>query len=164
MYKLGIILIAFFKIGAIVLLGIFNNLLAYVPIAILYFFVCYVHIYHTGYAWAFWDTDRTFRKQHEDYSRTGKHLAQSLDHPFESDFELKLPISLGGEIAIIEDNPKQKMEDGRAIYKYILKTMGILNDSDIALIMNGQLPNQRRIIAFEARKHQIQNMSKNLLN
>ena len=163
-YVSCIIFIAIVKIASVVLLGLFNNLMAYIPIAILYFFVCYVHIYHTGYAWAFWDTDRTFQKQYKEFARSGKHLAQTLEHTFSSDFELKLPISLGEIISITEDKPFQIQEDGQTMYKYILKTKGILTDNDISLIMNGQGDNQRRIIAYEARKHQLRNQSKNLLN
>jgi hypothetical protein len=52
----GIILFALFKVIGVVLLGVFNNLILYLPIAIVYFIVAYIHIMHTGYYFAFRST------------------------------------------------------------------------------------------------------------
>lgn len=158
--KIAIVLIALIKLAAIVLLGIFNNLLAYAPIGVLYLFVSYVHIYHTGYWWAYWRTARMFNHQYKMYGKNnGQHVALSLQHPFLSGFKLKnMPIKVG-DIAIVEDKEPTTGHHPDNQYAYVIQTKGVLLDDDIHLLMSGQEAQQKQLIAYECRRHQLENMS-----
>jgi len=151
LFKILIILIGIFKFVAVMALGVTRNPFFFIPIAILYAFVCYVHITHTGYYLAYENTEKMLKKQYDLYGTQGIHAARTLRHAFSTANQIHLPVKIGD--IEIRENPV--MQDGSGNFHYILETKGILIDDDIPLLINGQQPNVQDIIALECRKHQL---------
>ncbi len=138
----GIILFAFFKIIGIVLLGIFVNLILYMPIGILSFIVAYIHIMHTGYYFAYRATQNSIDRDYFEFAR-GRHQAK----------EFSLPVALNNQLRNmpIRHNPHEIVlnpayNDG---LHYLIKARGILTDDDIINLLDGQ-EKQDKIPLFQA--------------
>jgi hypothetical protein len=145
-----IFLVILIKIAAVVLLGVFNNILIYIPILALYLVVGYVHIYHTGYWLAHRKTSKMFRKQFENNGNNAIQKSQ----PFSTKNKLRnIPI-INGEHRIEVDNTVNEKTN---TFNYLLTTKGILRDEDIQLLITGQENLQRIEIAEACRKHQFLN-------
>ena len=154
-FKVAIILIGVIKLAGVAGLGAFKNPVYYVPVAVLYGVVCYVHLSYTGYYLAYTRTEKLFEKDHIAYGG-GENSARGLSHPFETSSALiNIPIRIGNLVEI-DNDPKNNDPN---LNKYIIKTKGILIDEDITLLMAGQQPANRDRIAYECRNHQITNMS-----
>jgi len=145
-----VFLVILIKIAAVVLLGVFNNILIYIPILALYLVVGYVHIYHTGYWLAHRKTSKMFRKQFEDNGNNAIPRSQ----PFITKNKLRnIPI-INGENKIEIDSTENETSND---FYYILKTKGVLTDKDIQMLITGQENLQRIEIAEACRKHQFIN-------
>jgi hypothetical protein len=163
LFRAFIVIIAIVKLLSVMGLGVSRILWVYIPIAVLYAFVCYVHLSHTGYYLAYNSVDGDFKRQYKDFGN-GKNNAIELSLPFKSEFKLKdTPIKVGKN-EIVEDIPPQTTDNnGKTQYHYVLRTTGVLEDNDISLLMNGQESNQKQVIAYQCRKHQLENMSNALV-
>ncbi len=164
-----IVLSALFKITAILLLGTFN-MIFYLIMSLLYLIVIYIHIAHTGYFLAEFNTAKKFRKQHSQWSED-KVKADEKTIPEENirhSVRVPSPKSVfDSEIKLKIDNNKMKVGEhsisfieeievnNQKIYTYEIETNGILKDEDIVLFTGGQTDQQGSIIALECLKHQI---------
>jgi len=127
----GIILFAVFKIIGIILLSVFNNLILYIPIGIVYFIVAYIHIMHTGYYFAYRATQNSIDRDYFEFAH-GRHQAK----------EFSLPVALNNQLnnMPIRHNPHEIVfnpanKDG---LHYLIKAKGVLTDDDIKNLLDGQ--------------------------
>jgi hypothetical protein len=138
----GIILFALFKVIGVVLLGVFNNLILYLPIAIVYFIVAYIHIMHTGYYFAFRSTQNQIDKDFYEFAH-GQHQAKSFNQPVSLPNPLKnMPIRHNPHEIV--SNPAYADD-----LHYLIKAKGILTDDDIINLLDGQ-EGQDKIPLFKA--------------
>lgn len=145
----GIILIALIKVFGIVILGLFNHPLLYIPFAIIYLIVAYVHLKHTGYFMAYFATERSIEKEHRMFA-TGRHKAQTTHEPIRTKSELSnIPI---------KHVPHEIVKDESEPLTYRINARGILTDSDIVSLITGQ-DDANKIALFKAcRKLQLENI------
>ena len=154
MYQAGIIIIALVKVVGIVLLGVFNELIVYVPFAIIYFIVAYIHIQHTGYYFAYRGVENAMDRDYNEFIN-GENKAQEIRERVSTTKPLvDLPI---------KHNPHQIAEDHELIEEeekgstYVIIAKGVLNDEDIVSLIAGQ-SDENKITLFKAcRKLQLGN-------
>lgn len=151
-FKIFIILIGLIKFVAVVALGVTRNPIVYIPIAVLYAFVCYVHISHTGYYLAHEYTEKMFKQQNKAYGINGYGASRILRHLFTLQSRIQLPIKMGNIAQIIPNTDYQGVNGGN---HYVLETEGVLIDDDISMLVTGQETSVRDSIALECRKHQM---------
>lgn len=138
----GIILFAVFKVVGVVLLGVFNNLILYLPIAIVYFIVAYIHIMHTGYYFAYRATQNKIEKDFFEFAH-GHHQAKTFSLPVALANKLKnMPIRHNPHEIVL--NPAYNDD-----LHYLIKARGILTDDDIINLLDGQ-EGQDKIPLFKA--------------
>lgn len=146
-YKFGIIIIALTKsIGLFLLeaLGPDAPIILYLLIAIIYFIVAYVHIYHTGFFLAYTSTQKAIDKEHQGFAK-GDFIAKERVQGFSTPSELRLPM-VQGTHSIIKDD-ENKLEG----FFYILKSKGVLIDDDIVSLTASQpQTDSNKIIVFKA--------------
>lgn len=138
----GIIFIAFVKVIGIVLLGVFNNLVLYLPFAIIYFIVAYVHIAHTGYYFAYKATQKKINSDYLEFA-TGEHIAKEMRQLISTPSILNhMPI---------KHNPHEIVKNLEEVGEsnYIIKAKGLLTDEDIQNLVDGQ-NNSNKISLFRA--------------
>ena len=128
---LGIIFIATFKFFGIVLLGTYDHIGIYITLLIMFSFIVYAHIKHTGYFIYGWRTKKLFKKQLSLLNRgDNKYLAGDWGHYFESDINL-----LEGKDEIIANQCHKikvaERKPDKCKYAYDIVSKGILSDSDI---------------------------------
>lgn len=145
----GIFCIALVKIVGILLLGVFNNIILYVPFAIIYLIVAYVHLSHTWYYVAYLGTQNAIEREHKMFGN-GQFDAKEPDQTVETPKALrKMPI---------KHNPHEILADGNETNKYVIKTKGVLTDEDIKNLISGQ-EDPNKIELFRAcRKLQLENL------
>lgn len=133
----GIILFAIFKIIAVVLLGVFNSLILYLPVAIIYFIAAYIHIMHTGYFFAYRATQSKINKEYLEFAN-GEHKANIYRQPVVLESKLRdLPIKhYPHEIIQDLNNPNDANNPGK--HHYLIVAKGVLEDSDITSLIAGQ--------------------------
>ncbi len=138
----AIILFALFKVVGVVLLGVFNNLILYLPIAIVYFIVAYIHVMHTGYYFAYRTTENKIAKDYIEFAH-GQHQAKQFNQP------VALPNPLAQ--THIRHNPHEIVLNPAHTdnLHYIIKARGILTDDDIINLLDGQEA-QDKIPLFKA--------------
>lgn len=153
-----IILIAIIKIFGIVLLGTFDNIGIYISLVIMFLFIVYVHIWHTGYFIYGWLTKRTFKQQLRQLNQGNKkYAAQPWEQPFASEVNLldgSTELKANENHKIIEG----KKEDSQTKHKYSynIKSQGILTDNDLSSFFRKSLnEDQITLIAKECLKLQI---------
>ncbi|MEN6454190.1 MAG: hypothetical protein ABFD10_08015 [Prolixibacteraceae bacterium] len=138
----GIILFAVFKIIGIVFLSVFNNLILYIPISIVYFIVAYIHIMHTGYYFAYRATQNRIDRDYFEFAHD-QHQAKEFSLPVALNNQLKnMPIRHNPHEIVL--NPAY--DDG---LHYLIKARGILTDDDIINLLDGQ-EGQDKIPLFKA--------------
>ena len=146
LYQTGIILIAIIKVIGIVLLGVFNNLILYVPFAVVYLIVAYVHLNHTGYYFAYLATENAIKKDHRAFADGGlKNKKSGLEvkekrQTTSTSTPLKMPIQY---------TPHKIVPDGENNLTYIIHAKGVLTDDDIMGLVDGQ-SNENAIALFKA--------------
>ena len=154
-FQLGIMLIAIIKVIGIVLLGVFSEIILYLPFAIIYMIVAYVHLKHTGYFFAEQSTQRQINKGHKEW-------AESIDESVDSATiiheaaENKANFKLKDKLQHLPKNHLgHNLESSKDDNKYELRTKGILLDEDIiALISQQDHQNQAKLFR-EFRQFQI---------
>lgn len=149
LYQSGIVLIALIKVLAIVMLGVFNSLVLYIPFIIIFLIVAYIHINHTGYWWAYMVAQRAINREHIKFA-TGQYKAIESDQTVETPKPLRrLPIRhMAHEIIENKDGGENS---------YIIKAKGILTDAEIIALITGQ-ENANKIELFKmCRKLQFEN-------
>ena len=165
---LGIILIAIVKFFGITLLGTFDHLAIKLSLFIMFSFIVYAHVNHTGYFLYEWLTKRKFKKQHQLWSSSvGKNdrlEAKERVHRFDSDIKLDIEseeegISANGH-KIVSVNAQEK----KGKYAYKLITKGILIDEDIPVFLNGMNREQKSLVITECLRHQVYNIQNNAPN
>lgn len=125
---LGIIALMAIKIWAIIYLPVLRSYQQYAPFILIYLFVAYAHIFHTGYFLAYLATWRKFNSESKDL---GLHPARKASEEVILEKELKLPISFHPhEIVLVNSNNNK--------YTYSIKTTGVLTDSDISNLLADQ--------------------------
>jgi hypothetical protein len=148
-YQFCIIFIAIIKVFGIILLEVFNNFILYMPFAVIYLIVAYVHLKHTGYYFAYTGTESAIAKEYKKFAHDG-YKAKIHSQPIET----KTPI----RNTPIKHNPHEIIQDGQKPNNYLLKTKGILTDDDIINLISGQ-DDDNKIALFKAcRKHQMENL------
>lgn len=148
LYQTGIILIAIIKVIGIILLGVFNNLILYIPFAIIYFIVSYVHLNHTGFYFAYTSTENAINKEHKKFAY-GNFKAQEIQELVSTKLPLTgFPIKYTPHEIIEKD--KEKME-------YAIITKGILTDDDIVHLIAGQVDENKISLFKTCRSFQIAN-------
>lgn len=140
---LGIILFAVFKVVGVFLLVVFGNvLILYIPIAIVYFIVAYIHIMHTGYYFAYRATQKRIDKDYKEFTK-GHHKAEKFSLPVALTNKLrKMPIRNNPHEIVL--NPAYDDD-----LHYLIKVEGILTDKDITDLLDGQ-EGQDKIPLFKA--------------
>jgi hypothetical protein len=148
MLQTGIILIGFFKVVGIVLLGVFNNLVLYVPFAIIYFIVAYVHLKHTGYWFAYKATENNIHKDYNNFSKGINKAIEKNSPPVITTSPLNnMPVKYNPHEII--KNPESSDENN-----YIIKYKGVLTDEDIQNLIAGQTDLNKITLFKAARKIQ----------
>jgi len=138
----AIILFAVFKVAAVVLLGVSNSLIMYIPIAVAYFIVAYIHIMHTGYYFAYRATQNGIDKDFFEFAH-GHHQAKTFSLPVALTNKLKnMPIRHNPHEIVL--NPAYDDD-----LHYLIKARGILTDDDIISLLDGQ-EGQDKIPLFKA--------------
>ncbi len=149
--KAAIILIALIKVAAIVLLGVFNSLMLYIPFMIIFLIVAYVHIRHTGYYFAYYLTQKAIDKERRQYN--GKVFeAIDAEQMVETPLPLRnLPIRHSPHEIVA--NPDK---DGN---HYIIRAKGVLTDNDIICLINKQEEANKIPLAKACRRFQLGNLN-----
>jgi hypothetical protein len=152
-----IILSAVFKaIGVLLFTKI--RMTIFVVLLLLYVFVIYIHIAHTGYYFAGLLFRKARRKQEDIFSldkHEGKksiYEARILDHFFESKFDLKINEAAPREVG---HHKIEFIGNEEGTYKYKLITVGVLEDSEIISFLAGYNKDQQKIISKECLYHQV---------
>lgn len=152
----GIISFIIFKVIAVVLLGVFNNVLLYLPVVFIYSFVAYVHIMHTGYFFAYRATQKQINKEHKEWIH-GNHNAIIYNNPFTNHNALNLPATCRPHEIIIDPNPNFE-NDNQDIQKpkhYLINVKGVLTDEDINYILTNQTVENQITLFRECRRLQV---------
>lgn len=145
----AIIVIALFKTVGVVFLGLFNNLILYVPFAVLYLIVAYVHIRYTGYYFAYRSTERAIEREHHAFGSGDQFAAKRINERFAT------PTALTG--IPIKHNP-HSIENNGGANEYVIKTTGVLTDDDILGLIAGQDDTSKIALFKAARKLQLENL------
>lgn len=161
---IGILLIAIVKLLGIVLLGTFDHVAIYVALLIMFSFIVYVHVRHTGYFIYGWLTRKAFDKQLAQLNRGDAKFATNPKNPhthyFESDVNLFDGVEGNAEIVANHNHkivPAPRKEDMKHKYGYNIKSIGILTDRDVSSFTqrNSFNADQITVIARECLKLQI---------
>lgn len=147
----GIFAIALLKIFGILVLGVFNNIALYFPFAVIYLIVAYVHINHTGYFFAYVDTERAFSQEH-------KRLASGQFDAHEAKEAVATPLPLRD--LPIKHNP-HVIEADATPNSYMIVAKGVLTDDDILNLIDGQDDSNREALFRACRKLQLENLAQN---
>lgn len=137
-----IILIALAKAAGIILLGVFNSLVIYIPIIVIFFLIAFAHINYTGYFLAYKQTQDTINREHKEFAMTDdKHRTQVLEHTIKTINPLNFA---NNSTEIVHGTHKiyrkSSNQDGN---EYTIRVNGVLTDSDVlALISNQNQSNQ----------------------
>ena len=161
-YKLIIILIAIIKVIALVLLGVFSNLALYLPIMAIFFIVAYIHINHTGFWFAYRNTQKSIDNDYKQFSG-GKNIAEIAEINFETKEELNgVPITYNPHEIILQKNA----DNNNGVYVYTIKAKGVLTDDDImSLITTKAQSSSNEIPLFkQCRNLQLKNLSRSSRN
>ena len=151
--RAGIIVVAIVKIAAILLLGVFNSLVLYFPFAVIYLIVAFVHLNHTGYYFAYIDTERSIKNEYKRLD-TGQFDTNEVRESVSMESPLRdLPIKHNPHV-IREDSGQGAAKTG---YKYMITAKGILTDDDILNLIDGQDDNNRVTLFKACRKLQLEN-------
>jgi hypothetical protein len=170
---LGIILIAVVKMFGIVLLGTFDHVAIYVFLVLMFGFIVYVHLRHTGYAIYGWLTERTFKKQLALLNRGDNAFATQPDNPFRHYFESAVNLFDGaGDTQSLMANPLHHIErvppmtNAAQAHSYQIVSKGILMDRDIAAFTqrNGLHADQITVISRECMKLQLRQYDATIYN
>ena len=143
---LGIIAIAIIKLLGIVLLGTFDHLAIYIALIIMFSFIVYAHIKHTGYYIYAYLTQKAFKKQLGFLNRGDNSFASSQwTHYFDSDINL---LEEKDEIVANQNHKITKAEskNSNVKYGYNILSNGILTDRDITSFLQGTSLNQDQIM------------------
>jgi hypothetical protein len=112
-------------------------------VVIAYLVAAVLHIYNTGYAWAYWRFKMTMDSQFNDFMNTlGERYAYDKDLPRRSAIEATQRLTEANTFkhAIVKD------ENGN----YFFETKGVLLDTELSELISKQLTKeQQRIIAVE---------------
>ncbi len=143
-----IIFIALAKAAGIILLGVFNSLAIYIPIIVIFFLIAYAHIYHTGYYFAYKQTQDRIEKEHQEFSLTdNKYRTTALQQTVLTINPLNF--SNGATEVAFGSHRIFKDTTANSTNEYTISVKGVLTDSDVmALISNQNQSNQ--IILFRA--------------
>ena len=161
---IGMILIAIIKFLGIILLGTFDHLAIYISLFVMFAFIVYVHINHTGYYIYEWLTNRAFKNQYSDFIEPDKSKVKATIRPaqtrkfyFTGDTNLfydEQKELQSNEHKIISTNKQEGRGKGK--FAYLLITKGILIDEDISgFLQSGMDKQQRTLIASACVDHQI---------
>ncbi len=149
--KTCIILIALIKVFGIILLGVFNAFTLYIPFAIIFILIAYVHINHTGYYFAYRNAENSILNDCDLFRREGHYKALSINHPFDVDTRLEqMPIKYHPH-EIIEN-----METTDNLKDYKIKALGVLADDEIYGLMASQNEGNQIKIFKACRRAQLQ--------
>jgi hypothetical protein len=155
MFQTGIILIAVLKVFGIVILGLFNHISLYLPFAIIFIIVAYVHIKHTGYWLAYRTTEKKISKEYKQFAN-GQFEARNAEQPVATNSELRnIPIKYNPHEIIYDPDPKQS-KDGE--YYYVVKTKGVLTDNDIVNLITGQTDGNKMLLFKKCRQLQLESI------
>lgn len=148
LYQTGIIIIALFKVIGIMLLGISNELILYIPFAIIYFIVAYIHLQHTGYFFAYVAANNAIRKKDYNEFAKGELCQARITREMVSTIEplRNLPVKHNPHEIVID---KEILENGGDEKHYVIVAKGVLTDEDIISLINGQT-NENKIRLFKA--------------
>jgi hypothetical protein len=130
----------------------------FVILLIVYAFIVYVHIEHTGYYWAGKWFRKRFNKQRDEFA-----LAKEQNH--HSDFEaeirehkiltnVNLEIDLQNPITV-NNHKLLFLKESPEKYDYKLITTGVMEDAEIFIFVGGKTPEQQKVISEELLKHQV---------
>lgn len=171
-FMVGIILIAILKVLAIFALGVFNSLILYFPIFIIFLIVGYVHINHTWYYVSYKVFHNRVAKDFSEYSDSSrskgdKYKAREVDQIVGTPYKLRnLPIrhfsheiieAKEGDTEIGSLESIDNGNENKKRYLYQIKTKGVLEDDDIMALISDQIT-ENRIELFKAcRKIQLDN-------
>lgn len=161
---IGMILIAVIKFLGIILLGTFDHLAIYISLFVMFSFIVYVHINHTGYFIYEWLTNRAIKNQYADFVEPDKSKvkasvkeAKIREFYFIGDTNLldgDRKEIISNEHKIVGTNKKEGSAKGK--YAYLLVTKGLLIDEDISgFLQTGMDKQQRTLIASACVDHQI---------
>lgn len=154
----GIIFFAAIKLLGIVMLGTsFDHTAIIIALAMMFVFIVYVHVKHTGYFLYAYLTKKRFEKQLGLLNRGDQSFASSKwTHYFDSDISL-----LENEVELIANQnhkiTKVESKNSEVKFAYNIVSNGILTDRDITAFLQGaSLSNdQIMLIAGECLKFQL---------
>lgn len=147
--KTAIVLISMAKVGAIVVLGVFEMPGFYVLFVVIYAAVAYVHLYHTGYYLAYINTQKAIRKDHLKFAK-GHFLARQARQRVTTISALHdLPI---------RHSPHEILEESKDNHDYAINTIGVLTDNDIIGLINGQSDSNKLQLFKVCRRLQLDNI------
>lgn len=152
----GILVIAAVKIVGIVLLGVFNNIVLYIPFAVYYLIVAYVHIYHTGYYFAYRSTQKAIYRDHRHFA-SGETEYKAAEHrrPVQTASSLVMP-AMHNPHEITNRESEAGTKAGTNGYSYTVKTKGVLTDSDVINLIDNQADSNRITLFKVCRKLQME--------
>ncbi len=138
-----IILIALLKVVGIVVLGLFNHIGLYIPFAIIFLIVAYVHIKHTGYWLAYRSTENSIASEYKKFANGGFE-AKNAEQLVTTQSTLRnVPIKHAPHEIVANTDAKE------GEYKYVIKAKGVLTDNDIVNLIQGQ-EDGNKIALFKA--------------
>lgn len=148
-----LIIIAIAKVFGIFILGVFNGLTIYIPIACIYFIVAYIHINNTGYYFAYKSLEWALKDEFRNEFTQGKLMAEKKDGTISTTKKIEKPLPIQynpHEIVEITTAESQNKElDGNKIYKYKINALGVLTDDDLINLIHGFDP-EHKIAFFKA--------------
>lgn len=154
-FQTGIILIAFLKIIGIVVLGLFNHISLYLPFAIIFLIVAYVHVKHTGYWLAYRDTEKRIEKEHQKFAN-GDFIANISEQPVIAPSELRnIPAKHNPHEILVDSEIKIKKEGE---FYYVIKAKGVLTDNDVVNLINGQSDGNKLALFKACRQLQLESI------
>ncbi len=150
--KTLIFLIALIKVFGIIILGIFNILSLYIPFAIIFILVAYVHIKHTGYFLAYRSAENSIAADYDVFRKGTHYKSLNTSEP------VITPSPLGN--LPIKHNPHEIVITNELGKEYMINAVGVLTDEEILGLISGQ-QDPNKIELFKAcRKLQLEILSK----
>lgn len=159
--RLGIIFIVISgilkSIGILVFTKI--SIVVFVVLLLVYAFIIYIHIAHTGYYWAHVFFQKRFDDQFNKFSddklrgHTSFYSGTVRKSIFISHLSLEFENLHSGKHVIEFNSNKNKTNPN--IFEYTLTTKGILEDAEIHTFLNGLNEDAQKIISHECLKHQV---------
>jgi hypothetical protein len=126
---------------------------------LIYAFIMYIHIQHTGFYISHLLFKHSFKKQHNKYA-TDKlnginsiYSAKIISKPFQSEIDLNFTKIKSGNHFIEFDSIETF--NNKTVYNYNLTTIGVMQDSEIHGFLNNLNDIQTSIISSNCLKHQV---------